>query len=90
MGKVFKKELNMLLFNLMNKNEQDFLTSAIKILLKKKKSGSDIGPNKISGNFSSLYKMQWSGDFFQNTISQKSFANSHENTLQSLNKVSGL
>ena len=56
MGKAFKKDLDMLFFNLINKNEQDFLTSAIKIHLKKKKSGSDKGPNKICENFSSLHR----------------------------------
>ena len=37
-----------------NGNERDFLALAIKIYLKEKNSGNDIGLYKISGNFSSF------------------------------------
>ena len=48
------KELNILFLNLINESERDFSILAIKIHLKKKKSGNEFGLIIISGNFSSL------------------------------------
>ena len=49
MGK-YSKELDILFFKLINESERDILKLAIKIHLKKKKSGHGNDLNKISGN----------------------------------------